>query len=386
MVEVKTVSGRRDIKKFVLFPLSLYKNHPCYVPDMVSSQINDLLEDKNPAFEYCKARSFLAYKDGKLSGRVTGILNTRANEKDGHNYLRFANFDFVDDAEVTNALYHALEDYARELGCEGIHGPQGFSDMDREGMLVEGFEYLSQFFTYYNYPYYPEHMDRLGFEKEIDWVEYRITVPTEVPRRMEMIVEAAKKKHNLHVADLSDKKNLPKYIRDVFVLYNEAYQVLFGMVPLTPRQIDKYVSEFKPLISNRTSAFVYNDKDELLAFGVGSQSISKANQKSRGRMLPFGWARLLKALYGKNDSIDMFLIAVKPELKGAGLNLVVLENLLRKGIQNGVKYAETGPQLEDNANVQSMWRVFNARQHKRRRCYLKRFEGAKPVEKPHMEG
>ena len=229
-------------------------------------------------------------------------------------------------------------------------------------------------------------MDRLGFEKEIDWVEYRITVPTEVPRRMEMIVEAAKKKHNLHVVDLSDKKNLPKYIRDVFVLYNEAYQVLFGMVPLTPRQIDKYVSEFKPLISNRTSAFVYNDKDELLAFGVGSQSISKANQKSRGRMLPFGWARLLKALYGKNDSIDMFLIAVKPELKGAGLNLVVLENLLRKGIQNGVKYAETGPQLEDNANVQSMWRLFNARQHKRRRCYLKRFEGAKPVEKPHMEG
>lgn len=385
MIEVKTVSGRRDIKKFVLFPLELYKGNPNFIPDMVSSQMEDLMEDKNPAFEYCQARSFLAYKDGKIAGRVTGLLNPRANEKDGHNHLRFTNLDFIDDEEVANALFAALEGYARELHCTGIHGPQGFTDMDREGMLVEGFEEKSLFFTNYNYPYYMKHMERMGFVKEVDWLEYQITIPETVPPRLTAIVENAKEKHNIRIADLSDRKNLPKYIRDVFALYNEAYQVLFGMVPLTPKQIDKYLREFMPLISNRTSAFVYNDRDELLAFGVACQSISDANRKSKGRMFPFGWARLLKALYGRNECVDMFLIAVKPELKGSGLNLVVIEDLLSKAMKHGAKYGETGPQLETNKNVLSMWRLFNARQHKRRRCYIKTFEKENPAETLHSQ-
>ncbi len=385
MIEVKTVSGRRDIKKFVLFPLELYKGNPNFIPDMVSSQMEDLMEDKNPAFEYCQARSFLAYKDGKIAGRVTGLLNPRANEKDGHNHLRFTNLDFIDDEEVANALFAALEGYARELHCTGIHGPQGFTDMDREGMLVEGFAEKSLFFTNYNYPYYMKHMERMGFVKEVDWLEYQITIPETVPPRLTAIVENAKEKHNIHIADLSDRKNLPKYIRDVFALYNEAYQVLFGMVPLTPKQIDKYLREFMPLISNRTSAFVYNDRDELLAFGVACQSISDANRKSKGRMFPFGWARLLKALYGRNECVDMFLIAVKPELKGSGLNLVVIEDLLSKAMKHGAKYGETGPQLETNKNVLSMWRLFNARQHKRRRCYIKTFEKENPAETLHSQ-
>ena len=374
MITVKEAKTKKELKAFVLFPLELYKGNPYYVPDMVDSQIDDFMPDKNPAFEYCKARCFLAYRDGKIVGRVCGILNERANEKDHANRLRFAHFDFIDDAEVTDALYKALEGYARELGCTAIHGPQGFSDMDREGMLVEGFDRLSQFFVYYNYPYYLEHMDRLGFVKEVDWVEYLIHVPEEVPERLDKIVTATKQHLNLHVVDLSDKKELDRYIRDVFVLYNEAYQVLFGMVPLTPKQIEKYVHEFKPLVSNRTSAFVYNEKEELMAFGVAAQSISKANQKSGGKMFPFGWIPLLKALKGRNDRIDMFLIAVKPECKGMGLNLVVIENLLRKGIKNGVKFAETGPQLETNRDVLSMWRLFNAEQHKRRRCYIRPLE------------
>lgn len=385
MIEVKTVSGRRNIKKFVLFPLELYKGNPNFIPDMVSSQMEDLMEDKNPAFEYCQARSFLAYKDGKIAGRVTGLLNPRANEKDGHNHLRFTNLDFIDDEEVANALFAALEGYARELHCTGIHGPQGFTDMDREGMLVEGFEEKSLFFTNYNYPYYMKHMERMGFVKEVDWLEYQITIPETVPPRLTAIVENAKEKHNIRIADLSDRKNLPKYIRDVFALYNEAYQVLFGMVPLTPKQIDKYLREFMPLISNRTSAFVYNDRDELLAFGVACQSISDANRKSKGRMFPFGWARLLKALYGRNECVDMFLIAVKPELKGSGLNLVVIEDLLSKAMKHGAKYGETGPQLETNKNVLSMWRLFNARQHKRRRCYIKTFEKENPAETLHSQ-
>lgn len=373
MVEVRHITAKKDLKTFVLFPLSLYKDNPYYVPDMVDSQVDDLIEDKNPAFAFCKAKCFLAYKDGKVAGRVCGLQNTLADEKDGNSYLRFSQLDFIDDLEVSKALFDALEVYAKELGCEGIRGPQGFSDMDREGMLVEGFDRLSLFYTYYNYPYYITHMEALGFEKEVDWLEYRVKIPTEVPPRMAAITENAKRKYHTQVADLSDRKNRPRYIADVFKLYNEAYQVLFGMVPLSPKQIEKYTLEFSPLITNRTSSFVYNDKGELLAFGLAAPTIGKANQKSKGRMLPFGWFHLLRALYGKNDEIDMFLIAVKPQLKGSGLNLVVIEDLLVKAIKQGVKFAETGPQLETNINVLSIWRLFEAEQHKRRRCYIKKF-------------
>ena len=378
MVTVKVAKTRREIREFVLFPVKLYKNDPYYVPDMVGDQINDLMPDRNPAFEYCEARCFLAYRNGKIVGRAAGILNKRANEKNNVNYLRFAFFDFIDDPEVTDALYAALADYARELGCVAIHGPQGFSDMDREGMLVEGFDRLSQFYVYYNHPYYLDHMARLGFVKEVDWVEYLIHIPDEVPEKLAKLVERTRKHMSLEIRDLSIKKNLPKYLHDVFELYNEAYQVLFGMVPLTPKQIEKYTHEFLPLVNNKTTCLVYNDKDEMVGFGVGAPSLSRANQKTRGRLFPFGWIPTLRALKGKNDRLDLFLIAVRPDLKGAGVNLVIVEDLLKKAIQNGVKYAETGPQLEMNKNVLSQWRLFNADQHKRRRCFIRMLDGSEP--------
>lgn len=378
MVTVKVAKTRREIWEFVLFPVKLYQNDPYYVPDMVGDQINDLMPDRNPAFEYCEARCFLAYRDGKIVGRVAGILNKRANEKNNVNYLRFAFFDFIDDPEVTDALYAALADYARELGCVAIHGPQGFSDMDREGMLVEGFDRLSQFYVYYNHPYYLDHMARLGFVKEVDWVEYLIHIPDEVPEKLAKLVERTRKHMSLEIRDLSIKKNLPKYLHDVFELYNEAYQVLFGMVPLTPKQIEKYTHEFLPLVNNKTTCLVYNDKDEMVGFGVGAPSLSRANQKTRGRLFPFGWIPTLRALKGKNDRLDLFLIAVRPDLKGAGVNLVIVEDLLKKAIQNGVKYAETGPQLEMNQNVLSQWRLFDTEQHKRRRCFIRMLDGSEP--------
>ena len=378
MVTVKVAQTRREIRDFVLFPTKLYKNDPYYVPDMVGDQINDLMPDKNPAFEYCEARCFLAYREGKIVGRVAGILNKRANEKDDVNYLRFAFFDFIDDPEVTDALYAALADYAKELGCVAIHGPQGFSDMDREGMLVEGFDRLSQFYVYYNHPYYLDHMARLGFVKEVDWVEFLIHIPNEVPPRLAKLTDRVRGHMNLEIRDLSEKGRLPQYLRDVFALYNEAYQVLFGMVPLTPKQIEKYTHEFLPLVNNKTTCLVYNDKDELVAFGVGAPSLSRANQKTRGRLFPFGWIPTLRALHGPNDRLDLFLIAVRPDLKGSGLNLIVVEDLLRKGIKNGVKFAETGPQLEMNKDVLSMWRLFDTDQHKRRRCFIRMLDGSEP--------
>ena len=372
MVEVKTVSGRRDIKKFVLFPLSLYKNHPCYVPDMVSSQINDLLEDKNPAFEYCEARSFLAYKDGKLSGRVTGILNTRANEKDGHNYLRFANFDFVDDAEVTNALYHALEDYARELGCEGIHGPQGFSDMDREGMLVEGFEYLSQFFTYYNYPYYIQHLERLGYAKDVDWVEFLIDVPTDARLidRLGKLSDRVLAHNRLHVAEVKRRRDFQPYVEKVFRLWNTAYAPLYGTTTLDDTQVKRYVKKFLPMIDPRLACFVMDEQDELVAFGVSAPSIASALKKSNGRLFPFGFVGVLRALK-HNDTLDLFLIAVRPEYQNCAVNAVAVNHVMRGCMEMGIQRAETGPQLETNHKILSQWNMFSPKQHKRRRCWIK---------------
>ena len=243
--------------------------------------------------------------------------------------------------------------------------------MDREGMLIDGFDRLSQFFVYYNHPYYVAHMEKRGFVKQVDWLEFLIHIPEQVPPRLEQIASRVKQRMHLSIADLSNRKELPRYIRDVFEVYNEAYAVLFGMVPLTPKQVEKYVREFKPLINGNTSAFVYNDKNELVGFGVAAPSLSLANQKSRGRMFPTGWAYSAKALYGKNDRLDLFLIAVKPSFKGCGVNAVIVEHLLRKAIKNGIRYAETGPNLETNADVMSAWKFFDVEQHKKRRCWVK---------------
>lgn len=374
MVEILEAKTRKQIREFVDYPNKLYRNNAYYVPDMIDSQMNDLMPGKNPAFEYCECRCFLCLRDGETVGRISGIINSRANEKDGVKYMRLSAFDFIDDDEVVDALLGMLEDYAREKGCVAIHGPLGFSDMDREGMLIDGFDRLSQFFVYYNHPYYVTHMEKRGFVKQIDWLEFLIHIPKTVPPRLEQIAARVRQRMHLSIADLSDKKALPKYIRDVFEVYNEAYAVLFGMVPLTPKQVDKYVHEFKPLINGNTSAFVYNDRDELVGFGVAAPSLSLANQKSRGRMFPFGWAHSAKALYGKNDRLDLFLIAVKPSLKGCGVNAVIVEHLLRKAIANGIRYAETGPNLETNADVMSAWKFFDVEQHIKRRCWVKWLE------------
>ena len=383
MIQIMEAKTKQELTKFFTFPNKLYRGNPYYVTDMIDSQVNDWLPGKNPAMEFCEGKCFLALTDDpivpscgrignkEIVGRVAAILNHRANEKFGKNYMIFSHIDFIDDVEVSSALFAAVEAYAAEKDCKAVHGPMGFSDMDREGMLIHGFDQLGQFYTYYNFPYYVGHMERLGYAKEVDWVEYAVKVPETVPENLKRIAARARERQHLNVVDLSDKRKVPQYIRDVFTLYNEAYQVLFGMVPLTEAQIEKYVHEFLPLISNRSAAFVYNEMNELLAFGVGGPSLAHANQKSDGKMLPFGWFHLLRALYGKNDRWDMFLIAVRPDLKGSGLNFVVLEYLCEQAIKAGVKVAETGPQLEENANVLASWRMFEKEQHKRRRCWVK---------------
>jgi len=376
MVTVREITSRADIRKFINFANELYKDNPYYVPDMFGSQVNDFDREKNPAYEYCDSKCFLAYRDGRIVGRIAAIYNTHANEKYHVDRMRFSHADYIDDDEVVDALFAAVEAWGREKGCEAVHGPLGFSDMDKEGLLVKGFDRLSQFFVYYNHPYYMKQMERMGYSKDVDWVEYRITLPDKPDARLEKIASAVERRLKLTFAPLTNRRSIRPYVEGVFKLYNEAYLALYGMVALTPRQVVKYVGEFLPLVDDRTTAILLNEEQEVVAFGVAAPSLSLAQQKARGRMFPLGWYHVLRALNGKNDTLDMFLIAVRPDLQGSGVNAVLMNRLLKFAIEDGRKYAETGPELEDNTRVISQWRSFDAEQHKTRRCYIKKLDGA----------
>lgn len=370
MITVREAVSKRELVAFMEFPLTLYKDCPHYVPDILASQVADMDRKKNPAFAYCDAKCFLATRDGKTVGRICAILNNKANEKFGRLYMNFSHVDFIDDDEVVDALFGAVEGWAREIGCEAVHGPLGFSDMDREGMLVEGFDRKSLFYTYYNYPYYVTQMARLGYGKQVDWIEERITLPTEPDAHLEKLSAFIQAKKHLRVVGLKERP-LRRLMRDVFGLFNETYRVLFGVVPMTDAQMEKYTGEFLPMVRDRTCSFVYDAHDDIVAFGIACPALDDAMIKIRGRTMPFGWIELLKALNGKNDTVDMLLIAVRPDLQGMGVNAIILDDMQKKLIPAGVRYAETGPMLELNSRVQAQWDRFEHELHKRRRCFVK---------------
>lgn len=352
------------------YPLKLYKDNPYYVPDILNSQVADMQRGKNPAFSYCDARCYLAWRDGEIVGRIACILNRKANEKFGKQYLNFTHVDFIDDDEVVDALFAAAESWARELGCEALHGPMGFSDMDREGMLIEGFDRPSLFYTYYNYPYYQTQLERLGYEKQVDWIELRIKIPETPDEKLARMAEFVKQRKGLRTVNLNQKP-IKTIMTDVFALWNETYRVLFGVVPMTDEQMVKYTDEFLPMVDARTTSFVYDAHEQLVAFGICCPSLDKAMQQNRGRTLPFGWVPLLKALKGKNEQLDMLLIAVRPDLQGAGVNAIILDDMQKKVIGSGFRYAETGPMLELNDHIIAQWKRYDFEQHKRRRCFVK---------------
>ena len=369
MVTIKEAVTKKDLVKFMEFPLELYKGNPYYVPDILASQVADMQKEKNPAFAFCQAKAFLAYRGETIVGRISGILNDRANASFDRKYMNFTQVDFIDDDEVVDALFEAVESWARALGCEAVHGPLGFSDMDREGMLVEGFDQKSLFYTYYNHPYYLTQLTRRGYGKQVDWMEMRLTIPTEPMESLTRVSEYVKKRKKLRVVNMGDKP-LKELIHDMFLLYNKAY-VLFGMIPLTEAQITKYVGEFRPMVDRRTTSFIYSEEGEMVAFGICCPALDNAMQKMKGKTMPFGWVRLLRALKGKNDTVDLLLIAVRPDLQGQGVNAIILDDMQHKLIKAGVRYAETGPMLEINDHILAQWDRFSGVQHKRRRCFVK---------------
>ena len=367
-VQIKKVETKSDLKTFVRFANKLYKGNKYYVPSMPSDDLNTFNKETNAAYEFCEAELYLAYKDDKVVGRVAAIINNKANESWNVNQVRFGWIDFIDDMEVSTALLEAVSEFGRSRGKTQIVGPLGFTDFDPEGMLVEGFDRVSTMALIYNHPYYPEHLKKLGYYKETGWVEYRITLPDEVPERHKNLAEVVRDRYNLKLRKLTAKQiRKENYGQKLFKLINETYCILYGYSLLSDKQIDQFVAQYLSIMDTRMLSFIEDEKGDLIAAGISMPSMADALQKCNGEMFPFGWWNLLKAMYWKKpDTLDLLLIGVRPDYKNKGVPTLLFADLLETYKKLGFKYAETNANLETNHSVQALWEPFEREQHKKR--------------------
>lgn len=373
MITVKTVApSKSELTRYVQFGIDLYKNNDYFVPPLVLDDVNTLNPKVNPAFDFCEAQSWMAYRDGKPAGRITAIINRAVNELKGEKTMRFGFVDFIDDAEVVDALFATAEEWGRNHGMNSIVGPMGFTDMDHEGMLIDGFNEMGTMATIYNYPYYPGHMERMGYEKEVDWVEYRIKIPAEIPEKHRRIADIVERRFGLKVKKYSSRKKIKEeYGRAIFDLINEAYADLYGYSPLTPRQIDYYINMYLGIVRLEEVCLITDSDDRLVCVGIAMPSLSKALRRAGGKLLPLGWWHLFRAIRGNSDVVDLLLVAVKPEYQNKGVNALLFRDLITQFNKDGFREAESNLELEGNENVQKQWEYFERRLHRRRRCYKK---------------
>jgi GNAT superfamily N-acetyltransferase len=371
-IEIKEVKTKKELRKFVKFNIELYKDNPYHVPNLIDEEMMTLSKDKNPAFENCEAIYFLAYKNGKIVGRIAGMIVHESNRIWKQKYARFGFVDFIDDEEVVNDLFGAVIKWAKEKGMNALHGPLGFTDMDHEGMLIEGFDQLSTIVTIYNYPYYPQHMERMGFEKDQDWNEHKIYIPDSIPEKHKRIGEIVKQKYGLKVMKFKKRKEVWPYAYKIFDTLNAAFAPLYAFTPLTPKQIDYYVKMYIPMLQlNLVTIIVRESDDTVVGFGISLPNMSRAMQKAKGSILPFGFIYLLKALHSKPNIIDLYLTGVLPEYQNKGVNALLFNDLIPEYNRIGVKYAESNPELATNHAVQAQWDYFKTEHHKTRRAFIK---------------
>ncbi len=372
-ITVKTVApSKSELKKYVQFGIDLYKGNDCFVPPLILDDVNTLNPKINPAFAFCEAQSWMAYRGDQPVGRITAIINRSVNELKNEKTMRFGFVDFVNDPEVVDALFSTAEEWGRNHGMTHIAGPMGFTDMDHEGMLIHGFDEMGTMATIYNYPYYPEHMERMGFRKDADWVEYRIKIPEQIPEKYNRIANIVEQRLGLRVKKFTSRKKIKQeYGQAIFDLINEAYADLYGYSPLTPEQIDYYIDMYLGIIRLENVCLVTDADGLLVCVGIAMPSLSMALRKSGGRLFPFGWWHLLRAIRGNSDVVDLMLVAVKPEYQNKGVNALLFRDLIIQFNKDGYREAESNLELEDNENVQKQWEYFERRLHRRRRCYIK---------------
>jgi len=367
---IKEISTKKDLKKFIKFPDKLYSGNQFYVPAIHEKKLQTLSFDKNPAFEFCRAKYWLVYENGVIVGRIAGIINDKYNEKHNVKYARFGWLDFVDDKKVLTLLFQAVRRWALSQKMEYIHGPLGFSSFDSSGTLIEGFDEMPTSFAHYNFPYYPKLIEELGYKKDIDWVEYNVKVPKTVPEKFLTGAELVKQRYNLHSAILKKKKGILKYTDDLFRLLNTEYKDLYSFTEFSKKQIEALKKQFVSILMPEYVSIILNTTNEVVAFGITIPSLSKAQQKAKGRLFPFGFMQIKRALQ-KNDTVDLLLIAVRKDYQNKGVNGIIFSEIISAFIKNGITNIETTRNLENNLNINNLWKKFVYRQHKRSRCYIK---------------
>ncbi len=375
MVEIKEVLSKSDIKKYVNFPDKLYKGVENYIPELKSEEYSMFSPKTNFSFEYSDARFFLAYRDGKIVGRIGAIVNKMANDKWNEKKIRITRIDFIDDLEVSGALFNTVESWGKELGLTEAHGPLGFTDLDKEGLLVEGFDRMGTSVTIYNFPYYPKHFEAHGYTKDTDWVEFRINTPDKGDKRIERISKIAEHvmaRSNIHFFTIKKIKDCKPIIIQIFDLLSECYKDLYGVVPYTEKVAKDYLRRFTSLLNPDFVKFVLDENNKLVGFGLAAASLAEPIKKCKGHLFPFGWASLLYTLKHPKE-VELYLVAVHPEYQKTGLAALLLNEITKSAINYGVKYAESNPELENNKHVQDLWKNYDVEQHKRRRCYHKVF-------------
>lgn len=374
-VVIKRVGDKKELKRFVEFHNELYKDNPYHVPCLVSEEMTTLDKDKNPAFDFCEAAYFLAYKNGKIVGRIAGIINHRANETWNQTHARFGFVDFINDNEVVDKLFDAVSQWAKDKGMDMLHGPMGFSDMDYEGMLVEGFDQMGTMITIYNYAYYPKQLERIGFLKDQDWKEFKIVIPNYIPEKHIKISQLVKEKYGLKVVKFTDRKTLFEYAPRIFETLNKSYAQLYGYSELSSAQIEYYTKMYIPMVRLDFITIIVRERDDLVVgFAITLPNMSKALKAAKGKMYPFGFLHLLKALKTQPKIVDLYLMGVLPEYQNKGVNALLFNDLIPIFNKVGVQYAESNPELEANMSVQLQWNYFERKHHKTRRAYIKRLD------------
>lgn len=370
-VVIREVKSNKELKKFIWFGINLYKNCEFAAPPLMMDDLLNLKKGSNPALEFCETVYFMAYRDEQVVGRIAGIINPISNKTWDQKYARFGWVDFIDDKEVSKALFEAAENWARSKGMTSVHGPLGFTDFDHEGILIEGYDKPGTLATIYNYPYYVDHIESLGYQKDIDWKEYLITVPEVFPEKYFRIAEIVKQKYNLTALRFNSRKEVvDKYATKIFNLLNLCYKDLYGFTKLNDKQINFYIKLYFSFFRLDTISVVVDENDEVIALGIAMPSFTKALQKAKGRLFPFGWYYMLRAI-SKNDLVDLYLMAVHPDYQNKGVNSIMFADIMPNAAKNGYKFAESNPELETNTRMSSQWGSFEYVNHKKRRVYIK---------------
>jgi len=372
-IEIKEVTSRRELRQFIDFPYRLYRKDPRWIPPLIRGEKESLDPKKNPSFDHCETFLLLALKGGKVVGRIAGIINHRYNEQWNKRVARFSWFDLEDDREVSRGLFDALEQWARQHGMEEMVGPMGFTTFDHEGLLIKGFDEIPTFAGGYNYPYYQTHLEALGFQKEIEYVEYELTVPSVIPEKVITISRIVTERYGLRVLEYRSTKDLLPYAEQIFQVINAAYRPLFGFTELTDKQIRYFVKKYFSVVRPEYTTVVVDKNDQVLGFQISMPSLSRAFQKANGRLFPLGWYYMTRAIRNP-ERLDLLLTGILPEYQNKGVNALFMYHLTRAAIAHGIKYAESNNELEDNVKIQSLWKPYDRRQHRRSRIYSKHLE------------